>query len=91
MVDEALEKYLGIGLEELRYSDLDSLVEGGIYYMEKYDCFYSTASDTHASRFVCESGEIFPDGTVVLYGESGATLILKKHPDGSYKLYAYQW
>lgn len=91
MVDEALEKYLGIELEKLRYSDLDSLAEGGIYYMEKYDCFYSTASDTHASRFVCESGEIFPDGTVVLYGESGATLILKKHPDGSYKLYAYQW
>ena len=88
-VDEALEKYFGVSLEELRYSDLDSLAEGNIYYMEKYDCFYSTASDAHASRFLCISGEKFSDGTVILYGEEKSTLTLKKHPDGSYKIYSY--
>ncbi|MBQ7937997.1 MAG: hypothetical protein IJ283_05835 [Oscillospiraceae bacterium] len=90
MVDEALEKYLGIGLEELRYSDLDSLAEGGIYYMEKYDCFYSEASDAPGGSLTCTSGEIYPDGTVVLYGEYVGVLVLKEHPDGSYKIYAYQ-
>ena len=90
MVDEAAEKYLGIAFEELRYSGLDTLAENGIYYMEKYDCFYSTASDAHGAGFICESGEEYSDGTVILYGEYGRTLALKKHSDGSYKIYSYQ-
>ncbi|MBR3610917.1 MAG: hypothetical protein IKL57_05565 [Oscillospiraceae bacterium] len=90
MVDEAAEKYLGIAFEELRYSDMYTLAENGIYYMEKYDCFYSTASDAHGAGFICESGEEYSDGTVILYGEYGRTLALKKHSDGSYKIYSYQ-
>ena len=58
--------------------------------MEKYDCFYSEASDASGGSLTCTSGEIYPDGTVVLYGEYVGVLVLKEHPDGSYKIYAYQ-
>ena len=89
MVNEMLEKYMGITVEELKHSDLYVLAENSIYYMEKYGCFYSTASDSGGSSFVCTSGEKFPDGTVILYGEN-SILTLKLHPDGSYKIYSYQ-
>ena len=87
MVEEAVQKYLGIELADLKNSDLETLDENGIDYMEKYDCFYSEASDGHGGGFFCESGEIYPDGTVILKGRG--TLVLKKHPDGSYKFYSY--
>ena len=89
MVNEMLEKYMGITVEELKHSDLYVLAENSIYYMEKYGCFYSTASDSGGSSFVCTSGEKFPDGTVILYGEN-SILTLKLHQDGSYKIYSYQ-
>lgn len=89
MVEEAVQKYLGIELTELKNSDIETLAENGIHYMEKYDCFYSEASDGHGGGFFCDSGEIYPDGTVVLYGEYVGVLVLKEHPDGSYKIYSY--
>lgn len=89
MVEEAIQKYLGIELTDLKNSDLDTLAENEIFYMEKYDCFYSEASDGHGGGFTCESGEMYPDGTVVLRG--CGTLVLKEHPDGSYKIYSHQW
>ncbi len=87
MVEEAVRKYLGIELTDLKNSDLETLAENGIDYMEKYDCFYSEASDGHGGGFTCESGEIYPDGTVILQGRGN--LVLKKHADGSYKFYSY--
>lgn len=89
MVNEALEKYMGITIEELENFDLDYLAEGSVYYMEKYDCFYSTASDAHGSRFNCVSGEKFDDGMVVLYDDASNLLILQKQPDGSYFIKSY--
>ena len=90
MVNEALEKYMGITVDDLMNSDLDSLAENGVYYMEKYDCFYSEASDSIGNSFVCTSGEKFSDGTVVLYSENVKVLVFKEHPDGSYKIYAHK-
>ena len=90
MVNEALEKYMGICLEDLENSDLETLAENGVDYMEKYDCFYSEASDAIGYGFVCTSGEKFSDGTVVLYGENAKALVFKEHPDGSYKIYAHK-
>ena len=90
MVNEALEKYMGITVEDLMNSDLDTLAENGVDYMEKYDCFYSEASDSIGNGFVCTSGEKFSDGTVVLYSENVEVLVFKEHPDGSYKIYAHK-
>ena len=90
MVNEALEKYMGICLEDLENSDLEALAENGVDYMEKYDCFYSEASDSIGNSFVCTSGEKFSDGTVVLYSENVEVLVFKEHPDGSYKIYAHK-
>ena len=90
MVNEALEKYMGITVDDLMNSDLDSLAENGVYYMEKNDCFYSEASDSIGNSFVCTSGEKFSDGTVVLYSENVKVLVFKEHPDGSYKIYAHK-
>ncbi|MBQ7874526.1 MAG: hypothetical protein IJ306_05125 [Oscillospiraceae bacterium] len=89
-VNEVFEKYMGITIENLEKFDLDYLAEHHIYYMEKYDCFYTTTSDADFSYFRCVSGEKLSDGTVILYNDNQKVLTLKKQPDGSYFIYSYQ-
>ena len=89
-VNERLMKYMGITVEELENFDMDYLAEYGIYYMEKYDCFYTTTSDGLGVGFNCVAGEKFEDGTVVLYGNMQNMLVLEEQPDGSYHIIAHK-
>ena len=71
-VEEALNRSLGISLEDLEGVE----DEEDILYLEAYDAFYNFTSDSSVGFFVCERGEVNGD-RVILYGEE-TTLTLEK-------------
>jgi len=71
-VNQALEKHMGITLDDLNGVGVDELI-----YLKEYDAYYNFTSDFAAGFFVCTHGEIYGD-IVRLYGDT-AKLTLKKH------------
>ena len=74
-VNDALEKYTGITLDDLSGVGLDELI-----YLKAYDAYYNFTSDAGAGIFVCTSGETQGD-IIRLYGKN-TTLTLKMQGDG---------
>lgn len=74
-VNEALEKHMGITLDDLNGVGMDDLI-----YLKEYDAYYNFTSDFAAGFFVCTRGEIHGD-IVRLYGGT-AKLTLKNQDDG---------
>lgn len=74
-VNETLQKYAGVALNDLSGAGADELI-----YLKEYDAYYNFTSDFAAGVFVCTSGERQGD-IVRLYGKH-ATLTLKKQGDG---------
>ncbi len=83
-MDEMLQKYANIKLEDTNKVDLD-----GFVYLEEYDAYYLQHGDTHYSSITVESGVKDNNGTVklqCLYTETEETyeVTLTAHEDGYY-------
>lgn len=85
-VENVLEKYAGIGLDELKNKS------EGVYYLEEYKAFYVYTSDFGLESFVCSYGERQGD-ILRLYKEhwDGSTRILTvREDDEGLKVLAHQ-
>lgn len=60
-MNEVLQKYMGISLEETKKYGLDKM-----YYLEEYDAYYIMHNDTNLFYAVFEAGKINADGTITL-------------------------
>lgn len=60
-MNEFLQKYMGITLEETNKYGLDKM-----YYLEEYDAYYLIHADTNVSYVIFEGGKINADGTITL-------------------------
>jgi beta-lactamase regulating signal transducer with metallopeptidase domain len=74
-VNQALEEYMGITLDDLSGVGMDELI-----YLKGYDAYYNFTSDAGFVSFTCTSGERQGD-LVRLFGET-ETLTLKIQGDG---------
>lgn len=89
-MNEVLQKYLGISLEETSKVGLDRM-----YYLEEYDAYYMMHGDTNYNRYEFEAGRVNDDGSITLQYHSidkgylyWVTLI---ESDGSYHFVANQF
>lgn len=60
-MDDVLQKYMAITLDETNKVGLDKM-----YYLEKYDVYYMMHGDTNYARYVFEKGSVNEDGTITL-------------------------
>ena len=60
-MNQVLQKYMGITLEESNQYGLDKF-----YYLEEYDAYYTVHDDTNWFYAVFEAGKINDDGTITL-------------------------
>lgn len=74
-VNQALEEYMGITLDDLSGVGMEELI-----YLKDYDAYYNFTSDAGFVSFTCTSGERQGD-LVCLFGET-ETLTLKIQGDG---------
>ena len=83
-MNEFLQKYMGITLEETNKYGLDKM-----YYLEEYDAYYLIHADTNVSYVIFQGGKINDDGTITLMyipsmdGTSTYWVTLKEE-DGKY-------
>ena len=89
-MDEILQKYLGISLEETSKVGLNKM-----YYLEEYDAYYMMHGDTNYNRYVFKAGKVNEDGSITLQYHSidkgylyWVTLI---ESDGSYHFVSNQF
>lgn len=78
-VEQVLEQYAGISLEELEKSE-------EILYLKEYDSFYTYTSDAGAGFFNCTGGEI-QGSQVRLFSQYGE-LVLEER-DGQYQILSH--
>lgn len=60
-MNEFLQKYMGITLEDTNKYGLDKM-----YYLEEYDAYYLMHADTNVSYVIFQGGKINDDGTITL-------------------------
>ena len=83
-MNEFLQKYMGITLEETNKYGLDKM-----YYLEEYDAYYLVHADTNVSYVIFQGGKTNDDGTITLMyipsmdGTSTYWVTLKEE-DGKY-------
>ena len=86
-MNEVLQKYMGITLEETKKIGLDKM-----YYLEEYDAYYMMHGDTNWFFANFEAGKINDDGTITLqyyrddfyYGTTPTYWVTLREVDGKY-------
>ena len=84
-MNEVLQKYMGITLEETNKYGLDKM-----YYLEEYDAYYVIHADTNWFYAVFQAGKINADGTITLQyyksreGDNSIYWVTLKEMDGRY-------
>lgn len=61
-MDEVLNQYFGISLEETEGTGLDTFV-----YFQEMNCYYNYSGDTNTMRADIHEGYLLEDGTIALY------------------------
>ena len=87
VIDTALWKYAGIGLEDLSGVGFEYVI-----YSEKYDAFYTFTSDFGPGMFPCTGGEV-EDDVVRLYaefGDGGERVLTLIYRDGRYLIQSHK-
>jgi len=74
-INDTLEKYMGIMLDDLSGVGMDELI-----YLNAYNAYYNFTSDAGFGSFVCLSGE--KQGDIIRLYSEHAILTLKKQGDG---------
>ena len=82
-IEQVLNHYAGIGLKDLKTTD--------VAYLEEFGAFYNYTSDAGSGRFVCTRGE--KEGNIVrLYEESdlGTDMLVLRKNGTTYHIVSHQ-
>ena len=88
-MNEFLQKYMGITLEETNKYGLDKM-----YYLEEYDAYYFMHADTNVNYAIFKAGKINDDGTITLsyttlIDDSAIYWVTLKEEEGKYHIISH--